>query len=476
MKRRLLSALLFSALGLSLGAVVVVTALVTAAATAGVFNTRPGAWTTTFAPFARFPALSVTVNAPGLLRMALSPLGQRLLDGGGRNTPIGRLEFRRNARTLIVVCQPCRIDDSRLSARAVELPLELRVTPRPDGEMNARFDGVLNAHGVAIDFAGELTPQRIDLNWSMPATEAAAIVRAFAAAIPESGKAQVSGTITASGSLSLPDLRSSASMTLMGLTVTGLGTESLADGVFEQGCTARDGSPRRVLNGPGTKTWLPLEALGDRLPAAVLAAEDQRFHEHPGYDSQEIAAALARFDARTSVSGSASPAKTVAGAGSAAPLRGASTLTQQLARTLYLDGERSAVRKLRELLYAVEMERTLGKERILELYLNTVDWGPGLCGARSAARGYFGKAPAKLTTLEAAWLAAALRQPQRAYEREFLTGRADLAHTHAVLAQMRSVPRAERSRAAHQALVFAAPPRERPVPASAASVAVLPAR
>jgi membrane peptidoglycan carboxypeptidase len=115
------------------------------------------------------------------------------------------------------------------------------------------------------------------------------------------------------------------------------------------------------------------------------------------------------------------------------------------------------------------MERTLGKARILELYLNAVDWGPGLCGARSAARGYFAKTPAKLTALEAAWLAAALRQPQRAYEREFLTGRPDPVRAHAVLAQMRSVPRGERTRAARQALVFAAPPRERPLPVSAAA-------
>jgi len=113
--------------------------------------------------------------------------------------------------------------------------------------------------------------------------------------------------------------------------------------------------------------------------------------------------------------------------------------------------------------------RTLGKERILELYLNTVDWGPGLCGARTASRTYFGKAPAKLSTLESAWLAASLRQPQRAYEREFLTGRADLVRTHGVLAQMRSVPSSERARSARQSLAFASAPRRTPIAASAAA-------
>ena len=84
-------------------------------------------------------------------------------------------------------------------------------------------------------------------------------------------------------------------------------------------------------------------------------------------------------------------------------------MTQQLARTLFTGGEKTAARKLRELLYAIEMERTLGKPRILELYLNTVDWGPGLCGARAAARTYFRKRPEQLTPLEAAWLAGILR-------------------------------------------------------------------
>ena len=459
MKRRLVSASLYAALGLSLGALVALTAFVTAAATAGVFNTRPGTWTTTFAPFARFPSLGVTLNAPGLLRLALSPLGQRLLDGGSRTTSMGRLVFRRNGRTLILVCTPCRIDDVRIAARPLELPLELRLTPRLDGEMNARFDGVLSVQGVETDFTGALTPQRIDLTWSVPTIEAATLVHVFAAAIPEANTAQIHGTIAARGTLSLPDLHANAAFEVNGLAVQGLGTATLADGMFEQACTDRDGAPRRILNGPGSRYWLPLESFGERLPAAVLAAEDQRFFEHAGYDPQEIAAALALFDARH-------PAP-----GTAHPLRGASTLTQQLARTLYTGGERSALRKLRELLYAVEMERTLGKSRILELYLNTVDWGPGLCGARSAARTYFGKPPAKLTTLEAAWLAASLRQPQRAYEREFLTGRADLAHTHAVLAQMRSVARSERARSARQSLGFAAPPREKPVPASAAAAA-----
>jgi hypothetical protein len=457
-RRRHFSALLYCTLGLALGALIAAAAIMTAATIAGLFNTRPGTWTMTVAPFTRFPALAIELNVPGVARLALSPVGQHLLDGNSRSTSIGRLDFRRHDRTLIVVCTPCLFDDPRLAAHPLALPLELRVTPRDDGELNARIDGVLHSQGIVVAFAARMTAERIDLDWSLPKTEVAALVRVLAAAIPEAQAAQIDGTLSASGSVTLPSLRASSTLQLAELEVSGLGTSALLYDTFAQACTDRDGAPRRVVNGPGSRFWTPLEELGDRLPAAVIAAEDQRFFEHSGYDPAEIAATLSLFEA-------GHPSATA----TEHPLRGASTLTQQLARTLFTGGERSAVRKLRELLYAVEMERTLGKQRILELYLNTVDWGPGLCGARAAARTYFGKTPARLAALEAAWLAASLRQPQRAYEREFLSGRADLQRTHRVLAQMRSVPSGERARSARQSLAFAPAPRRTPIAASAAA-------
>ena len=456
--RRVTSTLFYCALGLGLGALIAASAFITAAATADVFNTRAGSWTTTLAPFARFPSFGVTVNVPGLLRLAVSPVGQRVLDGGSKSTAIGHLTFRSHDRTLIVACTPCLLDDARLSSQPVALPMELRLTPRGTGDLNAPIDGVLSSQGVLVQFVAALTPERIGFDWSVAKTDVAALVRALAVAIPEASDAQVRGTLSASGTLTLPEMRTNSSLQLDRLEVSGLGTKALVDAAFEQLCTDRDGAPQRIVNGPGSRYWMPLEQLGDRLPAAVLAAEDQRFFGHRGYDPVEIAATLNGFDAHHSAPDAVSQ-----------PLRGASTLTQQLARTLYTGGERSAIRKLRELLYAVEMERTLGKQRILELYLNTVDWGPGLCGARAAARTYFGKTPARLTALESAWLAGSLRHPQRAYEREFLTGRPDLIHTRGVLAQMRSVPVLERVRSSRQSLAFAPAPRQTPIAASAAA-------
>jgi membrane peptidoglycan carboxypeptidase len=204
-------------------------------------------------------------------------------------------------------------------------------------------------------------------------------------------------------------------------------------------CRDASGVARRVANGDFERRWTPLDKMG-LLPAAVIAAEDQRFEQHGGFDEAQLVPLLASFNLDSSP-------------------RGASTLTQQLARTLFTGGERTIARKLRELLYAIEMERTLGKARIIELYLNTVDWGPGLCGARSAARTYLRKRPDQLTPLEAAWLAGILRAPHAAHAEQWLGGAVDGERARWVLMQMRSLPRGERERWARRPLILATAPR-----------------
>ena len=168
------------------------------------------------------------------------------------------------------------------------------------------------------------------------------------------------------------------------------------------------------IRGLGTAQWaqarsacskgLPALTLGpdSLLARAVLAAEDQRFFEHPGYDMVELKHAL-HSNQRT------------------ARLRGASTLSQQVAKLLVAGGERSPLRKLRELLYAVEMEQTLGKARILRLYLDNAPWGAGVCGAQAAAHTYFGTNANQLSKPQAAWLAAILRNPSVEVERRVAT-------------------------------------------------------
>jgi len=143
-----------------------------------------------------------------------------------------------------------------------------------------------------------------------------------------------------------------------------------------------------------------MDRISPGLAQAVLVSEDASFYSHGAFDFTEIRAA-----AKESL---------LAGRG----LRGASTLTQQLAKNLWLGTERSPWRKLKEAVLAVKLERTLSKRRILALYLNVAEWGEGVFGAQAAAQARFGVEASDLTTAQAALLAAMLPAPRRA----------DLAH------------------------------------------------
>lgn len=151
---------------------------------------------------------------------------------------------------------------------------------------------------------------------------------------------------------------------------------------------AREGKSLRL-----NQRFVPLARISDKLQRAVLAAEDDRFYEHDGFDFEELRDAV-EDHFRTGKK-----------------MRGASTVSQQLAKNLWLTPERSLVRKLREAVYTWVLERRVGKERILELYLNYAEWGRGVFGAEAAARHYFGVSASALDPRQAALLAAALPSP-----------------------------------------------------------------
>lgn len=139
--------------------------------------------------------------------------------------------------------------------------------------------------------------------------------------------------------------------------------------------------------------WVPLDSISPHLMRAVLAAEDTRFYEHRGFDWEQIREAWE------------------ANRRSGRSLRGASTITQQTVKNLYLSPSRNVLRKAREAVLTAWMEAWLPKDRILALYLNVVELGPGLFGAEAASRTYFGRSAAGLTREQAALLAATLPGP-----------------------------------------------------------------
>lgn len=407
----------------------------------GVFSTAEPAWTTQVPVLGR----SVTVNVSGVARLLTAPGVPHVLDGRSLATHVGRVAFRRDGRALVLACAPCSIQHPHLAT----VPLVLsRVELRVERE-DTRVEGRLAIEGVTVTYVANLAPHRIRIQWQLPETDVAVIFRVLATIVPEAGFARIEGTVHAKGVLDLPSGKSSLVFGVNGVEVGGLGTEALQFGWFRMACTGSGGSMHTFVTGDGETPWIALDRMGAYLTAAAIAAEDQRFHEHTGIDATELAALLSDLDG--------------------APRRGASTLTQQLARTLYTGGERTAARKLRELLYALEMERTLGKARVLELYLNTVHWGPGICGARAAARSYFGKHPAQLTPIEAAWLASILSHPHAAYAEQFIPRTPERERAVQVVQQMREFPRGDRRRWASAPLAFAPPRPMRPARTASSS-------
>lgn len=163
---------------------------------------------------------------------------------------------------------------------------------------------------------------------------------------------------------------------------------------------------------------VPMSQIAPALREAVLVSEDHRFYVHGGIDYQAIREALGyrRDDFQwTDGKDRAEMGRALGRAWDRrSRIRGASTITQQLAKNLYLSPSRNPLRKVKEALTAWRLEAALDKDRILELYLNVVEFGPGIWGVEAASRAYFGKAARRLTEEQAALLAATLPSPLRA--------------------------------------------------------------
>jgi monofunctional biosynthetic peptidoglycan transglycosylase len=165
--------------------------------------------------------------------------------------------------------------------------------------------------------------------------------------------------------------------------------------------------------------WVPYAAVSDNLKRAVIVSEDATFIEHEGVDlealekawekntqaEQRAEKAAGKLGNKAAPAGSNKPAKPP-------KIVGGSTITQQLAKNLFLSGERTLMRKGQELVLTLMLEALLSKQRILEIYLNNVEWGEGIFGAEAAAQHYFRKPASKLSAYEAARLAVMLPRPK----------------------------------------------------------------
>ena len=161
-----------------------------------------------------------------------------------------------------------------------------------------------------------------------------------------------------------------------------------------------------------SQEWVPYSRISDNLKRAVIASEDDSFATHDGVDwealekawekNQKAQERAVKQQSHTRPNAPQRPIKIVGG----------STITQQLAKNLLLSGERSLFRKGQEIVLTFALERMMSKERILEIYLNSVEWGEGVFGAEAAARHYYRKSASQLTAYEAARLAVMLPRPK----------------------------------------------------------------
>ena len=173
---------------------------------------------------------------------------------------------------------------------------------------------------------------------------------------------------------------------------------------------------------PWAQQWMAYGQLPDNLKRAVIASEDDGFSSHDGVDWNALEKAWgknAKAEQRAEQKGTSKPPKVVGG----------STITQQLAKNLFLSGERTLLRKAQEFVLTFALEALLSKQRILEIYLNSVEWGEGVFGAEAAAQHYFRKPAAKLSAYEAARLVVMLPRPkyfEKTPNSPYLSGRASV--------------------------------------------------
>ncbi len=393
-----------------------------------------GEWATEIGrgPFA------LQASVPQLVWLATTPwIGERL-HGVRVATRLGPVTLgwepdspSNPAPALVLHCEPCSVPlpagvgQPALTLPAAQLTLSRTLTAQNDQALDGLL--LLGARALAPDAEAPLLTAHwqarragpgwaVRLNWGEhPVRDWLALL---APQLPELARARIDGTLALSADLQLPERTLQLAPVLQGVSVQGLGTEAWAH--LHSSC-----GPRVAVDARG---WLA---------RAVLAAEDQRFDEHPGYDLEELLTTLHTNQQRGAIA------------------RGGSTLTQQLAKLMVTGGERTLARKLREWLYAVEMEQTLGKARILQLYLNLAPWGETaagrlVCGAEAAARHHFDVPARRLSPRQAITLAAMLQNPTRGAERWASEGSVDRERLVWIADQIRGVPVRQRRALAAQ--------------------------
>lgn len=362
----------------------------------------------------------VEIGVPTALRLVTSPWVAPRLSGSIFDTQGGPVRFVWNANTQTVElsCPACSLPVSLLGPRRLRLE-GVFLTLRRDGNLLSGRLEAMPLSGVVPSpvpikaiWSGQLSPQSMKLH--IEALDVP-IAQWYAVLVPQMAelmRARIGGTVAFSVDAKLPEGSFALQPRMSQFTVSGLGAEALLRA--RPGC----GAPSQLA----ADSWLA---------RTVVAAEDPHFLTHPGYEPGDLGVSDATGTGKLAVS-----------------TRG--TLTQQLAQLAAatssspLGGERTVESRMRALLYAVELEQTLGKPQLLQLYLDHVPWGAGVCGAEAAARAYFKRSARALAPAQAVWLAAMLQDPDAELARWRQTGTPSAARTKWVAEGVRGLNRNQR--------------------------------
>jgi hypothetical protein len=290
--------------------------------------------------------------------------------------------------------------------RGIDLDLRLKGAVNDAGEVRLDdFAGTLGVLHVAGSGTFEQKPDHVaaSLRFDVPSAPCQSLLDSVPTALlPALQGTRMTGTVGARGRFVF-DTRSLDELELeydvqddcrMAQVPRALARERFKQ-PFEHRVYLPDGSTAEQMTGPGTDNWTPLAAISPYMQVAVMTTEDGAFLHHRGFNRPAIRAALvANLKARRFV-------------------RGASTITMQLAKNLFLSRDKTLSRKLEEVVLTDYLEQTFTKDELMELYLNVIEFGPAVYGITSAAEYYFGRSPSELSLAESLFLSSLLPAPLR---------------------------------------------------------------
>jgi hypothetical protein len=286
-----------------------------------------------------------------------------------------------------------------------ELEAEARLDPNAGSLRADRFRVVAGGAEVqgrlAVD--GGFDDPRVDLDVRVPRVDLARLLATAGLDLPAQDLGRASLTATVAGPLLDPAALHVDERLEFTPPARPLPSIERLKGPFDYQAQSRDGAVTLVRVGPDSPDFIPLADVPPLFVRMLLIGEDANFYGHPGIDLKEIPVALASDLATGTFA------------------RGASTISQQVAKNLFLSRERTVSRKLQELALALLLDSSLGKSRLLEIYVNVIEWGPRLYGLRPAARHYFDEEPGELTPKQMAFLVALVPGPLK-YQRSFADG------------------------------------------------------